>query len=647
MKTRLSSFFRKSHAAAYSGLVFAFAAPALRAQLPPLAAPLTLPPAMVEILPINPDSAYMADSIRIVDCPLPGDNPFGTCGNVLFGGFALYASQLKGNVQVQFYPPTQGIAHFEITTPGNLNGNDAPMVAPQLYSFPVQQNTVFDAFQQVSNGDLNLNTGEVTNFVYAVNMFNTFYQALGSVNPRLQLEYFQFPGAYGSAWIQFAQRSDGQLDFTLHATTFLPLGNSISGTGDIPQIPLPFCGTNNTTLSCTSISAPGSSLRPSINFTSIPTDPTTNVPCGGTCAVIPYNSVQEYTNNTYYTHFHEEFTMNIPELGGIGNGRTHFDGRISVQFGQLTGDVVPVFFEFLTPSGTIGVPPPIKTTLPIPAGGTAGFIGKDIILQFPYLTYHPLQMSYSSDPFDGTRGLLNVKTGNFVDQLLNSGFLVQVILLRVLEENDGRIPFIPFLTRGTASFQQGPRGETIFRTVGAGYRNYTSYYFPSPDLVAAEAFIAGPGSRLDPNLLIQAEQPAANDLPGSVVKTGSFNVVTPTGDPVTMSYSVPCNAVGKAGTASFSYTNNGSPLRSGSFQMQNLISVNCTNSPTSTAGPGDFDTISFAGTGLWSNDPQRLDPHVATVQVYPNAPQGPYFSVLIDGGYLSNADLKPPIEPFP
>ena len=621
--------------------IVACAAPALWGQLPPLAAPLVLPPNMVEVLPINHDKSYMADSVRIVDCPKAKDNPFGTCGNVLFGGFGLFASPLKGLVQIQFFPlDTQGVAHFEITHPGDLTGDDVPLSAPQLYSFPTKQNRLFDAFQQVSSGDLNLQTGEVTNLNIAVNMFNSFYQAFGNANPRAKLEYFSFPGAYGSAWMYFYQRPDGLLDFTLHATTFLPLGNSISG--DIPRIPLPFCGLNN---NCTSIQAAGSSFRPSLNYTTLPTTTADQTPCGTSCVDIPLNSVQQYFNHTYRTYFREGFTMNIPQLGGIAIGRTHFDGRTIVQFGQRTGDLVPVFFELLTPEGTLGVPPKVKTTLPLPDGLTVGFLGKDIVLRFPNQTYFPMQMSYSTDPFDGSRGLLNVKTGKFVDDLLFSGFLTHNVLLRVIEQNNGRIPLSPFLTRGPASLLKGPRGESIFRFAGIGYRNYTGFFFPAPDLLAADAWLAGPGSRLDPHLNIEAVQPAADDIPGPgpVLKTGSFTVVTPTGDPVTMNYSVPCNSAGQNGT--FEYANTGSPIRSGSFHMENLLWVVCTNSSSSTAAPGDYDIITFSGTGLWSNDPDKLDPHVASVHVYPNAPQGPYFSVLIDGGYWSNADLKPPVEP--
>jgi hypothetical protein len=644
-----------------STAVMLAAVPAAMAQLPPLPAPLVLPPGLVETLPINHDSSYMAESVRIADCPLATDEPFGTCGNVLFGGFALQASQLSGNVQVQFYAPQEGIAHFEITHPGNLTGDDAPMVAPQLYTFPTQQNYVFDAFQQVSSGDLNLNTGEVTNLILGLNMFNTFYQAFGNVNPRFFLGYFQFPGAYGSAWIQFAQRTDGLLDMTLHATTFLPLGYSIDGA--VPRIPMPFCGQDNY---CASIQAPGSSFRPSINYTTVPTPASAQVPCAPKCIDVPYNSVQVYTNHTFYTFFHEGFTMDIPEIGGVGIGRTHFDGRTVIQFGQATGDLVPVFFELLTPSGTLGVAPTLANNLdfldiwtsagplPQPAGITVGFIGKDIVLHTPLLTYHPLQMSYSTDPFDGSRGLYNVKTGQFVDQLLFSGYLLHSLLLDVLYINNGRIPETPFLTRGPAYFDLGPNGESMFHLAAAGYRNYTGFFFPAPDLIAADAWVAGQGSRLDPHLNIQAVQTAATDVPGPSLKAGSYNVTTPTGDAVTMSYSVPCNAEATNANGTFTYSNEGQIdpnsgrlLRQGTFTMQNLISVTCTNSAISTAAPGDYDTIAFSGIGIWSNDPQQLDPHVASVTVYPNSPQGPYFSVLIDGGYLSNADLKPPVEPIP
>src|SRR5260370_37813689 len=123
-------------------------------------------------------------------------------------------------------------------------------------------------------------------------MFNTFYQAFGNANPRVKLEYFQFPGAFGSAWAQFTQRPDGLLALELHGTRFLPLGNSIDG--DYPRIPLPFCDSKDLS---SSIQPPGSSFRPSINITtaaSLP-HPLPALPkyreCVANCIATPHNTV--------------------------------------------------------------------------------------------------------------------------------------------------------------------------------------------------------------------------------------------------------------------------------------------------------------------------------------------------------------------
>ena len=54
--------------------------------LPPLPTPLVLPPGNDEVLPIATSSSYLGDAIRVVDCPNAADEPFGTCGNLDFGG---------------------------------------------------------------------------------------------------------------------------------------------------------------------------------------------------------------------------------------------------------------------------------------------------------------------------------------------------------------------------------------------------------------------------------------------------------------------------------------------------------------------------------------------------------------------------------
>src|SRR5260370_10133928 len=73
---------------------------------------------------------------------------------------------------------------------------------------------------------------------------------------------------------------------------------------------------------------------------------------------------------------------------------------------------------------------------------------------------------------------------------------------------------------------KGPHGESIFRYASLGYRNYTGFFFPNPDLLPADAWLAGPGSRLDPHLYIQNVPTAAAAYSGPVVKSPSVNAVT-------------------------------------------------------------------------------------------------------------------------
>ncbi|MBM3740037.1 MAG: hypothetical protein FJW39_30135, partial [Acidobacteria bacterium] len=175
----------------------------------PLPQPLRLPPGLRQALEINPRASYMGDVVRIADCPEAKFNPFGTCGNELFGGPAMYIAPLSGRVEIRFDPPQRGIAHFQIEHPGNLRGPDTRMVAPQLYRLPVRETFVFDGLGKYSEGDLDLATGEVTNLRYEVNFFNSFYIGFGQLNPKLRASAFRFPGIYGSADLAFTQRADG------------------------------------------------------------------------------------------------------------------------------------------------------------------------------------------------------------------------------------------------------------------------------------------------------------------------------------------------------------------------------------------------------------------------------------------------------
>ena len=126
-----------------SCLLFFVLAAAPASALENLPQPLRLPPGLRQALRINKDISYAGDAVKILDCPDDADNPFGTCGNLLFGGLAMWDSHLSGFVEIRFYPPRDNIAHFEITHPGNLVGDDTIMQAPQLYQMNVREMFVY------------------------------------------------------------------------------------------------------------------------------------------------------------------------------------------------------------------------------------------------------------------------------------------------------------------------------------------------------------------------------------------------------------------------------------------------------------------------------------------------------------------------
>ncbi|HVV47716.1 MAG TPA: hypothetical protein VHC72_21035, partial [Bryobacteraceae bacterium] len=215
----------------------------------PLPTPLKLPPGNVETLPLNHDGSFYGDQFRIVDCSpdvtpaFPGDTPadevrFGTCGNQLFGGSALYDSHLRGNLTIQFFPTSPTTAHF-IVTQHVMTGDDGPVTAPLGYNFPVTNSQASDALI-LSSGDLDLTTGYANpnTLRWYVSFSNSGLRAIAKANPKLAPPVVEFPGARGVAWASFAQRPDGLLDFYFRGSTFLPLGNDIQG--DPVRFPLPY-----------------------------------------------------------------------------------------------------------------------------------------------------------------------------------------------------------------------------------------------------------------------------------------------------------------------------------------------------------------------------------------------------------------------
>lgn len=606
-----------------SVVVFVFALSVLQAWASDApSAPLQLPPGLVQELEINPKSSYFGDALRAVDCPADEDNPFGTCGNLLFGGLAITDANLSGKVRIRFFPLPGNRARFEVTHPRGFGGELGTLSAPQFFRMPVEANLVRDPTEGivVSEGELDLVTGEVSDLEYRFLFINTAVLALANVNPKLESPVIKFPGIYGTAWAKFEQRPDGLLDYTFYGSSFLALGNDISG--DVPRFPLPFC---NILVECASIPAPGTSLHPHIFLT---TKVEEEVECGDNCPEIPTNSVVEMVTYTHNTSFGDAFTLKIPELGGNATGRSHLLGRIQVQFGERFGDLVPFSVSSLPPAGLLAEPPASPLSF---AGLSVGLIGHDEFLRFPNKTYFLQDVAFADDPFDVSLGVLNLKTGKVLGELLYRGFIAQDLLFVLLEQNDGRIAPSSFNFRGPASFEKSPHGETIFRFNGDVRVDFSGFRFPSPDFVKANSWIAGDGSVLDPFLRIQAMLPTA---PTGYVFQGGETLTASTGDRFSYSYNVPCDAVGKA--SSFEYTNQ-NPAEGGTFKMYKLASVSCTNSRGSQMPEGQYDTLTFTGFGSWSKD---KDPHLATVQISRSVTQ-PYVSIIIDGGLVSNVNTKP------
>jgi hypothetical protein len=602
----------------------------------PLATPLKLPPGNVEVLQIDTTGSYMGDAVRAVDCPNNADEPFGTCGNELFGGVGLWNSHLTGAIQITFSTPRNGVTHFQISHPFDLAGTDTTMSMPMMYTFPVTQNTILDTFNTYSQGDLDLTTGAVSNLTYSVIFFNLWYGALAQVNPQLKPPAFVFPGTYGTALANFSQRADGLLDFTFYGSTFLPLGANTYG--DPVRIPLAMSGP---LLPLGSIQVPGMSLHPHLRITTVPSIPP---PFCTLCGLVKPNSVIQMTVNPRFSVIGDDYTLNIPQLGFVPPGSPkpegHSDvmGTLQVQFGAQNGNFVPVALRSITPTGFLAPPPPF----PVP-GLSLGFFGADTHLNFPLQTYSVVGVAVVDDPFDFAVGDLDLITGQIVGGLTWRSFWNHTLVLAVLEQNASRglIPF-SFQQRGPAQFQFGPNNQLMFRWNSTALLPFTNYIWPNPDYSNPSAsWVAGPGSYAQPFVRIQAAVPP--DAPKSVMIGGQPNQKSTFGETFSYQFSIPCS--GKGSTPSFTYTNKGEVTagHAGTFTLTRLAAVSCINSLTSTAGPGNYDSLQFTAYGTWSGD---ANPHIATVNISTN-PSAPYVAILIDGSAVSNADIAPKLAPIP
>jgi hypothetical protein len=608
-----------------AGLAFADDPVLLFNQLP---TPLKLPAGLTQTIPVNKAKSFYGDAFRVVDCTEPADSAFGTCGNQLFGGFAVTDSHLSGDITLQFSAPVNNITHFTAYQ-GVMRGDDTLLTAPMNYAFPLQQNQVSDALQ-LSSGDLDLTTGGVTNLNWNVLLFNTGLLAIGKSNPKLTAPVVNFPGVRGHAWARFHQRSDGLLDFYFRGSTFLPLGETIGG--DPFRFPLPFCDAD---WNCSSVIARGTSLHPHLY---LDTSDTADAPCGTACPEIPENTQQEFTIHSYASNFGDDFSLDIPELGGAGPGRSHLQGRLQIQFGSRNGDTIPFVVTSLVPSALFATAPESAIA---GHGVNPGLLGQPEFLKFPLQTYALERVAFVDEPYNLPQGEINVTTGRVVGDMEYPSFYGQSLADALFNENSKRLTKDPFFLiaarpepgeaeNNYARFERGPGGETVFRYSGEHRRSFATYLFPKPNLLPGSSWVSGPAGNLDLFLNLQAAHVGAVS---PVVKQGQGSFVSSLGDTVTYSYSVPCNSPG--GTVSFRYANDNRGRSGGTFEMQHLASVSCTNSPGSVAANGDYDTISFTGFGTWSKDEAFALPRFSSVSLS-LTPGAPYTGIIV----FQNPDLN-------
>ncbi len=617
---------------------------------PKLPVPLVLPPGLTETLPLEPRRSFFGEAIRVVDCPDDLNVTYGTCGNQMFGGLALGTSHLSGSLTIRFYPPVHDVSHFEVSH-GVLRGEAATLAAPQGFEMPLLGAELRDPADGVlASGDVDLTTGGVTNIHYRVAVSDSVLGAIASVNPKLPLAPVEFPGVRGHAWIRFEQRADGLLDFTMQGTTFLPLGKDIGG--DPVRFPLPFC---TPSLHCAGILARGSVVHPELMLS---TKPSADLLCAPNCPAIPENGVRIFTVGTAVSSFGDDFEIENPKLGKPGAGRSHLQGRIEVQFGPRTSqETIPFVITSLVPEGLLANAPesPILGHGPVP-----GLLGQEEILRFPLQTYRLERVVFVDEPYNLPRGVLDLRTGRVIGEMVYPSFYGQSLADVLFEQNDGRIEKKPFdvIAKGPDDparlfclFEKGGSGQTLFRFSGEHVRSFETYLFPSPDFVKANAFLAGPGSKLDLFLRLQA---SANDVePVGVRSGGATGVVSSVGDRFSYSYSIPCD--GRSSTPAFDYTNENAGSFGGTFHGVRLASATCTNMRGSASSPGDSDTIQFSIFGSWSKDPAGALPRLATVHVSKSA-ANPYVGILVyrspdpdngDNVIQSSANTKPVEKPLP
>lgn len=588
---------------------------------------LQLPPGLEQVLPLSKAASYFGDAIRAVNCQDADEMRFGSCRGALFGGFAMVNSHLNGSVRLRFTPPANGLTHFEITLGEGLVGEDGVLSAPQFFKLPALQNRVQDIPGLVSSGDLNLNTGEVSNLTYYVSFSNTALLALARVNPHLPNQPIVFsnqstPTQYGSAWAQFEQRSDGLLDFTFYGSAFLPLGSDFEG--EPVQFPLPI---SSPTLQFASIPARGTALHPHLCLSTKEPEVSTQ----DVCPDIPFNTLQELTLFTHNSSFGDAFTLTSAELGGHATGRSHVLGRALIQFGAPGGEhSVPVAVSLLNAGGFLAEMPASPIIQAFPGRIYPGPHGFDEFLRFPLRTFSLDDLAILDDPFDISVGAVDLRTGKLLTQLLHRAFINQDLFFALIRV-EPRTPQSSFFFRGPAKLEKGANGQLIFRFEGAVHIPYPEgFLFPTPNLTTS--FVVGADSALDPFLWVHAIQDG--ESPSAIKEGSARDVIASTGERFSYSYKIPADPTHHK--ASFEYENH---TQQGKFKMHSLAWIGFSNSEGGASNAGGYDTVTFTCFGVWSKDGSHTVQQ-ATVQIS-TSPRRPYVGIQIDAGNVSNVNTKP------
>jgi len=585
---------------------------------------LQLPSGLEQVLPLNTECSYFGDAISAQNCLTPKTIQWSSGNNLLFGGLAMMDSHLSGNIRIKFTPPVDEWTTFQVSFEQGLVGSDGVLTAPIFYKLPGKQQFIGDVPDHISAGRLNLHTGEVDPTPGSLNIYANFFNsalfALIRVNPNFPATPLSFPGQYGSASVEFAQRSDGKLDFTFQGSTFIPLGNNT-------RFPLNFCGPSR---EYASIPSNGTALHPHITITTKESGP----PQVDAAPQIPFNTLQEFILFTAASSFGDLFTLNTPEMGGPALGRSRLLGRVQIQFGPQTGNSVPIAVSTTTAGGMLA--PLARTPIAqlFPGQLTPGPEGFYESLRFPLQTYPLNDLAVLEDPFDISVGALDLRTGKLVHPLLHRGFINQDLIFALLRV-EPRTPISSFFFKGPGDLRQAKGGELVFEFFGTVHIPYPKGFL-FPDQNMATGFPVADGGALDPYLWLWAIQHSNATDVGAINE--SRQMISSRGEAFSYHLEIPGDRF--TDQIHFEFENQS---QQGKFQMHSLAWIDIGKS---TLGGDEFNSYTFSCFGVWTKN--GVERTVQAAAQFSVSPKVSYIGIQIGpGGKISNVNAISPDTAFP